>query len=199
MPFTLAASKQASDNDNSYNYGDDDVDDDFVGRYEFTIAEANPLTSGYNEVCSVIDKTIPHPLSHINTINEAVKFSCEQMEREDVTPRILLKYLHNVLVHPTEPKYRQIRTSNKVFFNNVWINGGRGILHALGFEEKGAFVEMGPNVGSLPGERLKHLADAIVMLEELVKDMEDGRRNEIVKKPLGADGYSGRAGWGIEL
>ena len=201
MPFTLADSKdRASDNNHYYGYADEndniDGDNEFVGKYKFAIAAPNPLTSVYNEVCSIIDKTIPHPLNQINSINQAIKFSCEQMEREDVTPRILLKYLHNVSLYPTQAKYRQIKTNNKVFFNNVWINGGRGVLHALGFQERGAYIEMGPNIGPLPGERLKHLADAIVMLEELAKDMEDGRRNEVVKKPLGADGYSGRAGWG---
>jgi len=200
MPFTLADSKdRASDSNNNYFYGDDneDTDDEFVGKYEFTIAEPNPLISGYNESVSIIDKTIPHPLNQINSINQAIKFSCDQMEREDITPRMLLKYLYNVSLHPTQAKFRQIRTSNKIFFNNVWINGGRGVLHALGFEERGGYIEMGPNVGSLPGERLKHLSDAIVMLEELAKDMEDGSRNETMKKPLGTDGYSGRAGWGV--
>lgn len=170
------------------------TNDSSIGLYNFSIAEPN---NNSNDICSVVDNIIPYPPNEkITSINHALEFSCQQMEREDAIPTILLKYLYNIVLHPTESKYRQIRTSNKVFWNNIWINGGRGVLHALGFEERGPFVEMGPNTGSLPGERLKHLADAIVMLEELEKDRKDMNRHEIVQ-PHGADGYTGRAGWHI--
>lgn len=118
------------------------------------------------------------------------------MEREEINLRILLKYIHNIVPHPTESKCRLIRTNNKVFWNNVWITSGRGILHALGFEERGGYVEMGLNDGLLPKERLKDLGNAIVMMEKLVKDLEDSDSSEIVS-PIGTNGFLGRAGWRI--
>jgi hypothetical protein len=168
--------------------------DTSTGAYRFSIAEPNAM-SAYDDICSVVDNIIPHPPTRIQSINHALEFSCQQMEREEALPKVLLKYLHNIALNPNDSKFRQIKTNNKVFWNNIWINGGRGLLHALGFEERGAFIEMGPNSGTLPGERLKQLSNAIVMLEELIHDMEDGSRDQIVKPP-GTDGYTGRAGWG---
>ena len=172
--------------------------DNSIGHYEFTIAEPDNVSSGNetSKTCSVIDGIFPYPPNKIKSVNHALEFSCQQMEREEVSPRILLKYLNNIALHPSDSKYRQIRTNNHVFWNNVWINGGRGILHSLGFEERGAYIEMGPHQGQLPKERLKQLLNAIVMLEELAKDMEDIDRNEIVR-PFGTNGNSGRAGWRV--
>ena len=170
-----------------------DGHDTTLGFYEFSIN--NPALNEQNLACSIDDEIIPYPSTKIRSINHALEFSCQQMEREDVSPSILLKYLYNIALHPCESKYRQIRTSNKVFWTNVWCNGGRGILHALGFEEKGAYIEMGPNTGPLSGERLKHVADAIVMLEELKKDLEDSQRRQVYGRPLGTDGDLGRGGW----
>lgn len=158
-----------------------------IGRHRFI------LTSPTNDkdACAVIDHVFPFPSTTITSIDDAVAFSILQMERENVSPRILLKYLYNIALNPTDSKYRQIRTSNKVFFNNIWCNGGRGILHALGFEENQAYIEMGPSEGPLPGERIKDVTDAVMMLEKYLNRIEGSpRRNQ----PVGSDG-SGRANW----
>ncbi|GFH45801.1 hypothetical protein CTEN210_02275 [Chaetoceros tenuissimus] len=154
-----------------------------IGRHRFI------LTSPMNDedACAVID----HVFTNITSIDDAVAFSIQQMERENVSPMILLKYLYNIALNPNDSKYRQIRTSNKVFFNNVWCNGGRGVLHALGFEENQSHIEMGPSEGPLTGERIKQVTDAVMMLEKYLNQIEGSpRRNQ----PVGSDG-SGRANW----
>eukprot|EP00551_Chaetoceros_affinis_P010961 CAMPEP_0203684824 /NCGR_PEP_ID=MMETSP0090-20130426/48234_1 /ASSEMBLY_ACC=CAM_ASM_001088 /TAXON_ID=426623 /ORGANISM="Chaetoceros affinis, Strain CCMP159" /LENGTH=727 /DNA_ID=CAMNT_0050554005 /DNA_START=368 /DNA_END=2552 /DNA_ORIENTATION=- len=119
---------------------------------------------------SIDHETLPHPPEQIDTIKEAIQFSSKVMEYGGTVPHVLLKYLRNIWLHPSEPKYRRIRIRNKVFFNNVWTNNGsRGMLYALGFEVRGRYIEMS-NVGSLSEESLKHLTDAIAKLEKLVKN-----------------------------
>ncbi len=168
--------------------------DRFIGHYEFTIVEPD-LIDG-NEACSVIDNILPYPPESIRSINHAMEISCQQMEREGTNPQILLKYLYKIVSNPSESKFRQIRTSNKIFWNNVWISGGRGILNALGFQECGAFIEMGPDAGPLPSDRLKNVCNAIIMLEELSSDMEDPNRKGYVRPPGTNNGdLVGRAGW----
>jgi hypothetical protein len=167
-----------------------------TSRGHFTFAIHEPDLLNDSNACSIHDDALPHPPSKIQSINHALEFACQQMERENINPSILLKYLRNIALNPSDSKYRQIRTGNKLFWNNIWINSGRGILHALGFEENGPFVEMGPELGPLPRDRLKHLANSIVMLEELAHDMEHGQRN-LDHQPVGANGYVGRAGFRI--
>ena len=65
-------------------------------------------------------------------------------------------------------------------------------MHALGFEEKGAYVEMGPATGALSPERLKQVSKAIHDLK-VVQARMDGIDEK--QQPEGADGY-GRAGYG---
>jgi len=170
---------------------DDGYDDDdyAVGKHQFTIT--SPKEDG--DLCAVEDKILPFPAAtRITSVDQALKFACQQLERENVLPKVLLKYLYNIMLEPHESKYRQIRVANKAFFNNVWCNGGRGVLEALGFEEMGAYAEMGPGEGYfLPQDRIKDLSSAIVKLEELVKSMEDVSKAKITQ-PQGADG-SGRA------
>ncbi len=172
-----------------WNANDELHDDYAVGKHQFTIT--GPKDDG--DLCAVEDKILPFPAAtRITSVDQALEFSCQQLERENVLPKVLLKYLYNIMLEPHESKYRQIRVANKAFFNNVWCNGGRGVLEALGFEEMGAYAEMGPGEGYfLPQDRIKDLSSAIVKLEELVKSMEDVSKAKITQ-PRGADG-SGRA------
>jgi len=113
------------------------------------------------------------------------------MERESVSPRTLLKYLKNTLENPHEVKFRQIRIANKLFWNQVWITACRGVLHILGFEEHGPFIEMGPN-GMLPASRIQQLSKTISDLEVILPYIEN--YSSIHNQPPGTDGV-GRAGY----
>ena len=160
-----------------------------IGSQSFTITK---FKRKEDHLCSIQDGIFP---LRVTSVSKAIEFSCEQMERENASPRPLLKYLYNIALHPDEKKYRQIRTANKIFWNNVWITGGRGVLHALGFVEFGAYLEMGPNEGPLGRERIQQISEAITALETLQSDMENPQRREVIQ-PLGADGNDlGRAGW----
>jgi len=168
------------------NDGNDDDDDDRVSKHVFAITPP----SNDEDACGVKDTLMPYPPTRIQIVAHAIAFACQQIERENnpSTVTILLKYLRNILRYPSQAKYRQIRMGNKTFFHNVWCNGGRGVLEALGFQENGPMVEMGPRDGMfLPGDRVKDVSCAIVMLEELYKDMVEMS----IPQPQGADG-SGR-------
>lgn len=167
---------------------DDDSESDHVGSQSFAIT-VSKLETDFR--CSINDDVFP---LHLTSIPKAVQFSCEQMERENASPGLLLKYLYKIALHPGDKKYRQIRIANKFFWSNIWITGGRGVLHALGFVEMGPYLEMGPNEGSLGGDRIKQLSEAIVTLEELQRNMEDPGKPGVIQ-PLGAGMDSGRAGW----
>jgi len=157
-------------------------------------------------LCAIEDRILPYPSNKLTTIEDAVKFSICQMEREQISPHILLKYLYKIIQHPEDSKYRQIRTSNAAFWKNVWCNGGRGVLHALGFVENGSYVEMGPpshvddrGEGSnvlLSLERQRHVFDAIFLLENHIADSIDNVDGGGFQQqqPRGADG-TGRAGY----
>mmetsp|Transcript_14126 Transcript_14126/g.21184 ORF Transcript_14126/g.21184 Transcript_14126/m.21184 type:complete len:498 (+) Transcript_14126:110-1603(+) len=169
--------------------GDDDGDE--TGVHSFSIV----TTKNIQDMCAVEDDLFPYPAKSISNINKALGFSIQQMEREQVSPHMILQYLYNIALHPSDSKYRQIRVANKVFWNSVWCNGGRGVLHALGFEEHGPYIDMGPDSSSLPGDRVKDVSNAIVMLEEFMKDVEDVSKS-LVRQPRGADGSgTGRANW----
>ena len=158
----------------------------------FSILSPSYSSSAKGLACDIVDPIFPFPATKIQSIEKALEWCYRQMERERSSPHVLLKYLNNILKDPSEAKYRQIRTSNKRFWNGVWITAGRGVLHALGFEEKGAYVEMGPATGALSPERLKQVSKAIHDLK-VVQARMDGIDEK--QQPEGADGY-GRAGYG---
>jgi hypothetical protein len=166
-------------------------EDGDTGLHSFSIV----TTKNIQDMCAVEDDSFPYPANSITNINKALEFSIQQMEREKISPHMILKYLYNIALHPSDSKYRQIRVANKVFWNSIWCNGGRGVLHALGFEEHGPYIEMGPDSSYLPGGRVKDVSNAIVMLEEFMKDIEDVNK-PLVHQPRGADGSgTGRANW----
>ena len=158
----------------------------------FSILSPSYSSSAKGLACDIVDPIFPFPATKIQSVEKALDISVILMERERSSPHVLLKYLKNVLKYPSEPRYRQIRTSNKRFWNGVWITAGRGVMHALGFEEKCAYVEMGPATGALSAERLKQVSKAIHGLKGVQARMDGIDEKE---QPEGADGY-GRAGYG---
>ena len=158
----------------------------------FSILSPSYSSSAKGLLCDIVDPILPFPATKIQSVEKALEWCYLQMERERSSPHVLLKYLNNILKDPSKPKYRQIRTSNKRFWNGVWITAGRGVMHALGFEEKGAYVEMGPATGALSAERLKQVSKAIHGLKGVQARMDGIDEKE---QPEGADGY-GRASYG---
>ena len=163
-----------------------------VGIHKFSIVQSDSVSGKTN--LEIEDPIFPFPSSRIQSIEEAFLWSLQQMERENSNPKVLIRYLKNVCLYPDKPKYRQIRTANKIFWNEVWITAGRGMLHALGFEENGAYLETGPKEGfCLPSDRIRHFSTAVDELERWI-EMEPKSTDQL-KQPSGADGF-GRAGFG---
>ena len=102
----------------------------------FSILSPSYSSSAKGLACDIVDPIFPFSATKIQSVEKALEWCYLQMERERSSPHVLLKYLNNILKDPSKPKYRQIRTSNKRFWNGVWITAGRGVMHALGFEER---------------------------------------------------------------
>jgi len=165
------------------------------GLFHFSIGDS----STDEEVCHVMDKVFP---LQITSTEQAIQISIDQMDREDILPDVLLKYLYNITLHPNDTKYRQLSLSSRSkFYNTCWINGCRGIFHALGFiTDSGSYAEMGPNSKYLSLEQRQLVLYAIKMLENYAKDLQIRQRNSsITEQPRGAVNGSatGRAGWRI--
>lgn len=181
VPFRVIQTTARAKTVNTHNEG--------VQRFTILPASSNDF------VCDIDDPIFPFPSTKFKSPQKAFDWSCSHMEREGSSPRMLLKYLHNVLKNPDDPKYRQIRTANRTFWNGVWITAARGMLHALGFEEIGAYVEMGPEVGALPADRVNQVSRAVSTLEALLTEIEGSKSFIVRDQPEGADGF-GRAGFG---
>lgn len=146
--------------------------------------------------CAVDDPVLPWPSARrSNTFDAALEFACRQSLRENASPDTLIKYLTKICLRPHDPKYRRVRIANPTFRAGVWINGGRGVLHALGFEEHGPYVEMGSDEGRLSDVRIRQLSQAVWRLDRLRTQIATTNTSSR-RQPLGADGGdTGRGGW----
>merc|ERR1711918_315165 len=100
------------------------------------------------ELCQIDDPVLPHPSELIDTPAKAVDWTLTHMERclQDLvisTVETLKTYLANIVAHPNEIRYRQLRTAQRRFEREIWSTPARGILLAAGFVERGAFLELG--------------------------------------------------------
>jgi hypothetical protein len=177
---------------------------------------------GYEPVCVVDDEILWEPplvlatygggernmsLFTVPEMQMAIEWSCSQIQREDAaSPGVgiaaskrLLQYLHNICLHPDNPKYRKLRTGNRIFFESIYSTGARGVLLALGFEEYFGHLECGPSEGeALNYERLRQISDAMMIVDRTLKlmmMMMEKSSDAVVVQPEGVDGY-GRAGFG---
>ncbi|CAI5448575.1 unnamed protein product [Caenorhabditis angaria] len=64
-------------------------------------------------------------------------YSLNKQQQRDTAIETICKYVQNILEHPGEEKYRQIRLTNKAFQERVASAiGGRKFLESVGFTEK---------------------------------------------------------------
>lgn len=166
-----------------------DPNDPNVGLHQFVIGR--PGFGPYS--CSVSDPVFPHPpQTGLNTPVKAAQWTLQHMMRTGyLGGEILAKYLTNIVAHPENPKYRQIRIAQPKFNSAVWNTAARGLLLACGFTEREAFAELG-TMGPLSRERVRDLSTALFALEQW--RMEQGEAT-VYDQPAGADGY-GRGGFG---
>lgn len=166
-----------------------DPNDASVGLHQFVIGR--PSWGPYS--CSVSDPVLPHPPEKaLDTPVKAAQWTLQHMTRTGyLGGEILAKYLTNIVAHPENPKYRQIRIAQAKFNSAVWNTAARGLLLACGFVEREAFCELG-TMSKLSRERVRDLSTLLFALEQW--RMEQGETT-VYDQPEGADGY-GRGGFG---
>jgi len=168
-----------------------DPNDSSVGLHQFVIGR--PAWGPYS--CSVSDPVLPHPPEKaLDTPVKAAQWTLQHMTRMGYNGgEVLAKYLTNIVAHPDNPKYRQIRTAQAKFNEAVWNTAARGLLLAVGFVEREAYAELG-TMSKLSRERVRDLSTALFALEQW--RMEQGETTVYDQdQPEGADGY-GRGGFG---
>lgn len=170
---------------------DDEDDSGRTGVHRFRILPNATSDSIYS--CAVDDPILPHPANrYISTPRDAAEFALLHCVRVHYNGwNVLKKCIRMIIQHPENPRFRQVRTSNKVFAEAVWNTPAKGVLLAAGFEEHGAYVELG-SVAPLSPAVIQELSELMISIEHWEKLAEDP---EIEQQPEGFDGY-GRAGFG---
>ena len=160
-------------------------EDPDVGIHAFTLHRPK----NQKDLCSIQDPVFPMDMQ---IPQQAVAWSFQHMSRHEyMYSETLMKYLTNIVRHPKEAKYRQIRTAGKTFYNQVWNTPARGLLLAAGFVQEGAYAELG-SMNPLPRDRVQELSTLMFYLEQWRRKQQQMIPND---QPTGADG-GGRANFG---
>jgi hypothetical protein len=164
-------------------------DEPEIGIHQFAILSLGQRkVTDEGVICSIADPAFP---THMETPQDAIAWTFQEMSRCEY-PYIdtVAKYLTNIVLHPADSKYRQIRIAHRRFAQQVWNTSARGLFLAAGFVEEGPYAELGSNDG-LPRGRVQDLSTLLFYLEKWkrIQDMPLGQQ------PEGADG-SGRANYG---
>jgi hypothetical protein len=180
---------------------DDDSDGDDIGRFQFSIRP--PLNTNDPHYISIDETVMPMGDHHFhNTPLLAITWTLQHMSRMMMTTQecfymadTLQKYLTNIVNHPEEAKYRQLRLRSPKFAP-IWMSPMRGLLLAVGFVEEGAYAELGCAQYPLSRERVQEVALLSYMLNDWKRKQQE-QDGAVVshQQPDGADG-SGRAGFG---
>lgn len=166
---------------------DDDEPETGVHRFAIT----RPNTDDETYICSIDDQVCP---IEITTPQDAAAWSFHEMSRKNyLYTDTLKKYFTNIVLHPAETKYRQIRIANPRFFQQVWNTPARGLLLAAGFVEQGAYAELGC-AQPLSRERVQEVSTLLYYMERW-HEMQDSGAVVGGQQPEGADGF-GRANYG---
>lgn len=167
-----------------------DSDEPEIGIHRFAILSLGqrPQIDDDGLICWIADPAFP---TIIETTQDAAAWSFQEMSRRDY-PYIdsLTKYLTNIVLHPSDTKYRQIRIAHKRFSQHIWNTPARGLFFAAGFVEANGYAEVG-SMESLPRARVQELSTILFYLEKW-KRIQD---SPLTRQPVGADGQ-GRANYG---
>ncbi|KAL3082179.1 hypothetical protein niasHT_037817 [Heterodera trifolii] len=96
---------------------------------------ALPKSEMYNAIeCTLYEHMADEPLSASVWMLHTL---CRDDEQRSAALETIRKYLQNIIDHPNEQKYRQIRLSNRVFAEKVLpVKGTIEFLKAIGFREE---------------------------------------------------------------
>jgi hypothetical protein len=170
------------------------ADDGDTGRFQFSILP--PLSTNDPHYISIDEPVMPMehnfhtPLLGITwTLQHMSRMMMQDFYMEDT----LQKYLTNIVNHPEEAKYRQLRLRSPKFAP-IWMSPMRGLLLAVGFVEEGAYAELGCAQYPLSRERVQEVALLSYMLNDWKRKQQE-QDGVVPQQPDGADGF-GRAGFG---
>lgn len=167
--------------------------DDETGQHKFSLV---PSKLNDEFLIGIQDDVMPHPgITRFHQPLEGITWTLTHMSRlmipEDPAVDTLQKYLKNIMEHPETVKYRQLRVASKAFAP-IWQSPMRGLLHAVGFVEVGAYAELGCHDFPLSRERVQEVA----LLSYLLTQWRFKPTAGSLSQPEGAvDGF-GRAGYG---
>jgi len=166
-----------------------DNDDNEKGVHRFTIYSlGHQLSEGC--ICHIYDPVFPVLMK---TPQDGAIWAFQEMSRAQyLYVNTLIKYLTNIVMHPEEMKYRQIRIANPRFREQIWNTPARGLLLAAGFVEHGSFAELGSSQ-TLPRDRVQDISSLLFEVEKWKTAQE--KSSIQVDQPKGADGF-GRANFG---
>lgn len=182
--------------------------DETTGLHKFALIENSTSSSNQTQPfhIGVEDDIMPFPgISQLHAPLHAINWTLEHMSRVIAanavhTHSVLLdldtlqKYLLNIVRHPDNVKYRQLRIASPRF-RSIWASHLKGVLLAVGFVEVGGYAELGCHDRPLSPERIQDVALLSYLLNRW-KENETCRSQSQLRQPQGAsDGY-GRAGFG---
>jgi hypothetical protein len=168
-----------------------DPDDPDMGVHQFSIVSLGQRqVTDEGAICHILDPVFP---TVIESTRDAAAWTFQQLARANyMYIDTVQKYLSNVVLHPHEVKYRQIRIAQRRFSHEVWLTPARGLFLAAGFVEQGAYAELG-SADTLPRERVQEISTLLFYIHKWKAIQGQGGLSE--RQPEGADGH-GRAGFG---
>jgi PUB domain/VHL beta domain len=175
-----------------------DEHDPDVGMHRFTIAAPDAGAQSHLDRISIEDPTFPYPSErHLRTPSLALQWAFRhgRRMRYQYWPTFI-KYLSQIVQHPTDSKYRRIRTNNRTFGSEVYnVGPAQGMIWAMGFVQHGGYVELGTDTTPYPRERIQALSQLLYLAERHYERVLKGTDEEDALPEGALDGF-GRAGWG---
>lgn len=192
-------------------------DDNEMALHKFKLIPPEGLTQWGDDpdpfYIGIQDDIMPFPaMKYLNQPLYCINWTLKHMIRNNIiipyssssySIDLLQIYLTNIMNHPDQIKYRQIRISNPKFQNVIWDTPMKGLLLAVGFIDVGPFAELGCHDEPLSSEWIQDIALLSFLLNEwknknlnaTTTNNGDGQQQEQRQPPGATDGF-GRAGFG---
>lgn len=140
---------------------------------------ASASSTGYNHTFTSQTKGKDGTFASVTRCLENLRQNISTKQFHDVT-KILLQYVSNLSKDPAEPKYRKIKTTNKVFQQRVApFHDAQDILRTAGFEEQNGAYCFG--IDPSTGDRKAITKDALETLNtvrDALAKYKDGATSE---------------------
>lgn len=168
-------------------------DDDDIGMHQYSLIPSK-LNDPY--MIGVKDAIMPHPgnihfLEPLHGITWTLTHMSRTMPPEDPSVNTIQKFLTNIINHPENAKYRQLRIASR-HVKSIWYSPMRGLLLSIGFVEVEGYAELGCHDKPMSSSRIQEVA----LLSHLVREWGSRDNAYETKQPQGATDGFGRHGFG---